>query len=183
MTNDLPPPLQSAPKKLSSAETSNFSGLQANDEPAAFEEFQELPPAEPESPIPEAVTRRHWAVRDLILDYALGNAIIGLNPIPGTVRLTLLLGAILVLMMMRHIGKKWGYAGGQDLLAVLGNVFGGIGACAIAFMSWLTLFTIGLFFPVIRLFDISAALFTFTWMVGQVTHQYYLNGRLKRELL
>ena len=65
-------------------------------------------------------------IRDLIIDYAIGAAILGLNPLPGTMTVTLLAASVLLLKMMRDIGAKWGYPKGQDALAIGGNLFGGV---------------------------------------------------------
>lgn len=120
---------------------------------------------------------RHREVRDLILDYAIAAALIGLIPLPVPLTIKLLITNILELKMMRDVGSKYGYPKGQDLLAIAGNIFGGIGAYAIALMAWVTVFCIGLFFPVIGSFAISASLFTLTWALGQVTLQFYASGR------
>lgn len=130
-----------------------------------------------ETPIPEAFVRRHRQVRNLILDYSLGNAIVGLNPIPETLWLTVLIAIILLVKMSRDIGKQWGYPRGQDVLAIAGKLFGIVGALAIAGMTWLTVFAIGLYMPILQVFTDSAALFTLTWTLGQSTHQFFASGR------
>jgi len=121
--------------------------------------------------------RRVRQGRNLALDYALGAAIIGLNPFPGTLTITLLISSVLVLKMMRDIGAHWGFARGQDPLAIAGNLFGGLGAFAIALMAWVTVFCIGILAPLVRAFALSAALFTLTWAIGQTTNQFYASGR------
>ena len=78
--------------------------------------------------------------------------------------------------MVRDIGSKWGYTKGQDPLAIAGNIFGSLGAFALAFMAWVTMFCFALVVPVFSGFAISAALFTLTWTLGQVTNQFYASG-------
>ncbi len=103
-------------------------------------------------------------------------ALIGLNPFRGTLTLTLLLVGLLILKMIWDIGYSWGYTKGQDPLAIAGNIFGFLGAFALAFMAWVTIFCFGLFVPLFSGFAISAAFFTLTWTLGQVTNQFYASG-------
>ncbi|MBW4582388.1 MAG: hypothetical protein KME42_22700 [Tildeniella nuda ZEHNDER 1965/U140] len=133
--------------------------------------------ASEETPIPEAFVRRNRKVRNLVLDYALGAAIVGLNPFPGALWLTALIVIVLWLKMGRDIGKQWGYPRGQDVLAIAGKLFGVIGAFAIAGMTWLSVFVLGFFLPILRVFAASAALFTLTWSLGQSTHHFFASGR------
>ena len=140
----------------------------------------EKPATEPELTVtPPFLIQRNQKIRNLILDYALGSALIGLNPFPGTLTLTLLIVGILILKMRWDIGSKWGYTKGQDPLAIAGNLFGTLGAFALAFMAWVSMFCFGLLVPVFSGFAISAALLTLTWALGQVTHQFYASGRYK----
>ncbi|MGB5632356.1 MAG: hypothetical protein WBM86_06205, partial [Waterburya sp.] len=72
-------------------------------------------------------------VRDLILDYAIGIAILGFNPFPGVNLITDTIACGLILKMISDIGKKkWGYPKGQDVIAIIGSIFGGCGALAAA---------------------------------------------------
>ena len=129
---------------------------------------------------PPFLIQRHRQIRNLILDYAMGAALIGLNPIRGTLTLTLLVVGILILKMIWDIGYSWRYTKGQDPLAIAGNLFGFLGAFALAFMAWVTIFCFGLFMPLFSGFAICAALFTLTWTLGQVTNQFYASGRRGR---
>ena len=116
-------------------------------------------------------------IRALILDYALGVSILGLIPIRGLLTLKLLVAAGLILKMMRDVGAKWSFSKGQDILAILGNLFGGLAAFAMAFMAWLTIFSFGLFVPYMGNLAVAASLFTLTWGLGQSTSQFYASGR------
>ncbi len=115
-------------------------------------------------------------IRNLILDYALGVALLGLIPLDGLLTLKLLVAALINIKMMWDIGARWGFPKGQDILAIAGNLFGALGAFALSVLSWLTFFSLGLFFPYIGSLAIAAALFTITWMLGQATHQFYASG-------
>lgn len=126
---------------------------------------------------PTFLIQRHRKIRNLVLDYAMGAALIGLNPVRGTLTLTLLVVGALILKMLWDIGSKWGYTKGQDPLAIAGNLFGFLGAFALALMAWVTMFCFGLLVPLFSGFAISAALSTLTWTLGQVTNQFYASGR------
>ncbi|OUL23943.1 hypothetical protein BV378_20110 [Nostoc sp. RF31YmG] len=125
---------------------------------------------------PPFLIQRHQQIRNLILDYAMGAALIGLNPVRGTLTLTLLVVGVLILKMIWDIGYKWSHTKGQDPLAIAGNLFGILGAFALALMAWVSVFCFGLFVPLLSGFAISAALFTLTWTLGQVTNQFYASG-------
>jgi uncharacterized protein (DUF697 family) len=118
-------------------------------------------------------------VRNLILDYALGVALLGLIPITGFLTLKLIVAAAIEVKMMWDVGRLWQFPKGQDILAVLGNLFGALGAITLALMVWLTFFGVGVFIPYVGSFAPASALFTFTWMIGQATHQFYANGRYR----
>lgn len=115
-------------------------------------------------------------VRSLIFDYAIGAAIIGLIPIPHLLIFKLLGVAALILKMLRDIGSHWGFPKGVDGFAILGNLFGFVGALAIAFMAWLTVFGLGILYPSIRVLSLAAAISTLTWTLGQITNQYYMSS-------
>lgn len=123
--------------------------------------------------------RQERASRALAFDYALGVSILGLIPIPGLLTVKLVVAVGLLVKMLWDISVKWQFARGQDILALAGYLFGFLGALAMAFMAWLTFFTIGLFVPYISSFRIAAALFTLTWVLGQNTNQFYASGRKK----
>lgn len=115
-------------------------------------------------------------VRSLVFDYAIGAAIIGLIPIRHLLVFKLLAVAVLIFKMLRDIGAQWGFPRGADGFAVLGHLFGFIGALAIAFMAWLTMLGLGLVYAPIRALSLAAAVSTFTWVLGQITNQYYMSS-------
>lgn len=119
------------------------------------------------------------ALRALIFEYALVSAFIGLNPFPGLFSVSLVLVGIVTFLLMRAIGKRQGYPNGQDILAIAGNLFGGLGAFIMASLAWLTFILLGIYAPAIKPLALSAAYFTFTWIAGQATNQYYATGKAK----
>ncbi len=116
-------------------------------------------------------------VRDLILDYAIGIAILGFNPFPGINLVTNTIACGLILKMISDIGAKYGYPKGQDAIAIIGSIFGGFGAFLAALTSWATISFLGLYIPVMGEFAAASFLFTLTWAIGQATNQFYLSGR------
>ncbi|MDC0831688.1 DUF533 domain-containing protein [Geitlerinema sp. CS-897] len=122
-------------------------------------------------------TIREQNVRSLVLDYSIGIAILGFNPIPGLNAITALAAYVLELKMMRAIGAKWGYPKGQDALAVVGNIFGGLGAFAAALTTWAAVSVVGIFVPVLGSAASASFWFTLTWALGQATNRYYASGR------
>ncbi|ACK66392.1 conserved hypothetical protein [Rippkaea orientalis PCC 8801] len=123
--------------------------------------------------------RQERETRNLALDYAFGVSILGLIPISDLLTLKLLIAIILIIKMLWHLGVKWKFVKGQDILAIAGYWFSWLGAFGMAFMAWLTFLGIGLFVPYVSSFRLAAALFTLTWMLGQSTNQFYAIGQQK----
>ena len=114
-------------------------------------------------------------VRNSILDYALGAAILGLIPLHGGwlpwIRLTLL--AILNLKMIINVGHFWGHHKGQGNLAIIGCILAIVGSFALATMTWLAIFTIGLFIPLVDSLARAVAYGVLTWNIGLAVSRYY----------
>lgn len=127
---------------------------------------------------PEALTtpyiRRYRTVHSQVLDYALGAAIIGLNPFPHSLIVTLILVGILLFKMHHDIQKIWNVPRQRGFWASTDCLLSMIGALSIAFMAWLTLMIISAFIPLIHRFAISAALFSLVWMIGFAINHSYL---------
>jgi triacylglycerol lipase len=118
-------------------------------------------------------------IRKLIFEYTLIAILIGLNPFPHLLSFSLILVGLLSLKMMRDIGRKWGYPKGQDILAIAGNLAGGLGAFVMACLVWGLEIVASIYFPVLQSFALAAAYGTFIWIVGQATHQYYATGKAR----
>lgn len=114
--------------------------------------------------------------RALVFNYALLGAILGLNPFPNLLLVTVGITGVMALKMIRDIGAKWNFQQGQDFLAIVGSLFGVLGAFATAFMAWVTVIVISVWIPLVDRFAISAALSTWMWIIGRTTSQYYLSG-------
>lgn len=126
-----------------------------------------------------SLVRREGEVRRLIFDYALGAAIVGLIPITGggslEVKLLVVLG--LILKMIWDIRALWGKPRGQDVLAVIGNIFGFLGAVVGGFLAWATMIGLGVIIPFVGAFAKAAGFATATWIVGQSTNQFYTSQK------
>lgn len=114
-------------------------------------------------------------VRNSVLDYALGAAILGLIPVYGdwisAIRLTLLAG--LNIKMIVNVGRFWGYQKGQGNFAIVGCIFAIVGSLALGMMTWLTIFAIGLFVPLVDSLARAFAYGVLTWNIGLAVSQYY----------
>jgi hypothetical protein len=125
-----------------------------------------------------ALIGREGDVRRLIFDYALGAAIVGLVPLRGggslEIKLLVVLG--LVLKMTWDIRNSWGQPQGQDVLAVIGNLFGFLAAVVVGLLAWATLIGLGVVVPYVGAFAKAAGFATATWLAGQSTSQFYTSS-------
>ncbi|MGF1497851.1 MAG: hypothetical protein ACFB8W_13660 [Elainellaceae cyanobacterium] len=118
--------------------------------------------------------RCYQRAHDLVLDYALGAAILGLNPFPNLFLVTLLLVGILLFKMRHDIAKLWDSRRRRGFWAIADGLLGLVGALSMAFMAWLTVIVASAFIPVVHRFAIPAALFTLVWMSGFAVNHSYL---------
>ncbi|WP_052049928.1 TerB family tellurite resistance protein [Leptolyngbya sp. KIOST-1] len=126
-----------------------------------------------------ALIGRQGEVRRLIFDYALGAAIVGLVPLRGggTLELKFLIVLGLILKMIWDIRNVWGKPQGQDVLAVVGNLFGFMAAVIAGFLAWATLVGLGVVVPYVGAFARAAGFATATWVAGQSTNQFYTSQK------
>jgi hypothetical protein len=122
---------------------------------------------------------REGDVRRLIFDYALGTAIVGLIPLTGggTLEIKLLVVLGLILKMIWDIRNLWGKPRGQDILAIIGNVFGFIGAVVAGLLAWAATVGLGVVIPFVGAFAKAAGFATATWIAGQSTNQFYTSQK------
>jgi uncharacterized protein (DUF697 family) len=122
---------------------------------------------------------REGDVRRLIFDYSLGAAIVGLIPITGggslEIKLLVVLG--LILKMIWDIRNLWGRPKGQDVLAIIGNMFGFIAAVLGGFLAWMMMIALGVVVPYAGAFAKAAGFATATWIAGQSTNQFYTSQK------
>ena len=93
-----------------------------------------------------SISQRYSAIKSMVVDYALGVAIIGLNPFRSWLLLTIGVATIVILKMIWDIRRKWRFAGKHHGLAIASYGFNLLGALAMGFMALLTFVFIGVFF-------------------------------------
>lgn len=122
---------------------------------------------------------REGDVRRLIFDYSIGAAIVGLIPLSGggTLEIKLVVVLILMLKMIWDIRNLWGKPKGQDILAIIGNIFGFIGAVIAGLLAWATMVGLGVVIPYVGAFAKAAGFATATWVIGQATNQFYTSQK------
>lgn len=122
--------------------------------------------------------RRQLKVRNLILDYALGAAIVTLLPLPfplmGVLKLVVLV--FLNVKLVRDVGRLWGFPKGIRLFAIIGNVLGFLGAIAIAFLAWGTVVALSAIASLLSVLAPATAVFSYFWSIGQTTNHFYLSS-------
>ncbi|MGB5973782.1 MAG: hypothetical protein WBG38_10700, partial [Nodosilinea sp.] len=79
--------------------------------------------------------------------------------------------------MIWDIRRLWGRPGGQDLLAVVGNLVGFFAAVFGGFLAWATLIGLGVVMPYVGALAQAAGFATATWIAGQSTHQFYISQK------
>lgn len=137
---------------------------------------------EPQSVLPgfNTVLKINHQVRALILDYTLAAAILGLIPSQGSKwmgGLNLLLLGLLNLKMMHDIRVRWGQPKGQDAFTILVSLLRVVGAFAIAIMTRLLISTVGLFIPLIVVWNGAVGHAMLTWSLGQTANLFYLSPK------
>lgn len=116
------------------------------------------------------------------MDYALGTAILGLNPFPQLFTPVFLATVAIIGKMLWDIGRKWRFAWRRNPLILASTALDVVGAFTLAFLAWLTLIGMGAFWPLATPFALAAALMTFTLSLGHTANQFGLNGYLRRGL-
>lgn len=118
--------------------------------------------------------RGYRIAHDLVLDYALGAAILGLNPFPNLFIVTLLMVGVLLFKMRCDLAKLWGLRRRRGFWLIADSLLGLVGALSMALMAWLTLIAASAFIPLVHRFAISSAFFTLVWMSGFAVNHSYL---------
>lgn len=118
-------------------------------------------------------------VRRLIVDYVLVAAILGLLPIYGSEWadvLGFLALLLLNLKMVIDIRSHWGKPAHPGIGTLLGNGLNFLEAFIVAIVVRLMVSVIGLFVPLVVVFNAGIGHAVFTWLVGRSAHQYYFNS-------
>ena len=115
-------------------------------------------------------------VKKLILDYALGAAILGIIPVYGRliplIRVILLL--ILNLRMSRDIARFWGYHRRQNWAETISCIFGIVSSLVLGLVAWLVVLVLAIWIPFIDILARAIAYGVLTFNIGRtVSHYYY----------
>jgi hypothetical protein len=119
----------------------------------------------------------NFKVRNLILDYALGAAIVALLPIPKIGLLQAIALVVLNVFLIRGIARLWHFQKGSDLLARVGVLFGIAGAILSGFLAWLCVLMLAVLMsaPWLMVLAPGAIAFCYFWGIGQTVHHFYLS--------
>jgi len=126
----------------------------------------------------DAALSIHSDVNRLILGYALVAAIVA--ALPAVIWFyEVKLGAVVILnlLMIRSIGRSWGYSRGQSALTRVFAVLGVIGAVAMTGMVFVIVFSASLYVPIVRSWAEAAAYFALTMSIGRVSNEYFQNAQ------
>lgn len=129
---------------------------------------------------PANLARRYQQLQSLVIDYALGLAILGL--FPRFLTPVLLIASALLLKMVWDIAKRWKFSMTYNPITIGGGLLNSLGALAIAVLAWLTFMFLGAFIPLIDHFGLSVALMSGGWTLGAAVNQFFFNGFLKRAI-
>lgn len=115
--------------------------------------------------------------RSLILDYALGAAIVALLPIPNINTLKIVILAVLNLSLIASISRLWQFQRGSDWLAKLGILFGVVGSIFVSLIVWLLMLIISILInqPKLMILVPGAIAFSYFWSAGQTVQHFYLS--------
>lgn len=123
--------------------------------------------------------RRYEAGQQMVVDYALGQAILGL--FHAWLTPVLVIAVLLLAKMVWDLARRWSFRAPRNPIAILGQLMNTIGACAIALLAWLCCVGVGAVLPLGDNYALSAALMSGTWTLGVSTNQFLMNGFLKHQ--
>ena len=133
--------------------------------------------ADTEQQVQQRLVGRYEAVQGMVVDYALGLAILGL--FRDFLTPVLVITALLVTKMIWDIARLWRFAISLNPIAALGQMANTVGACAIALLAWFSLELLGVIVPGIESFALSAALMSGAWTLGAAFNTFFMNGFLR----
>jgi uncharacterized protein (DUF697 family) len=119
--------------------------------------------------------KANFKARHLILDYALGAAIVALLPIPNMGIWQAIALVLLNVLLVIGIAHLWQFQKGGDLLARVGVLFGIAGAVLMGLLVWLLIVAVGAFVPLIGTLALGMAAFCYFWGVGQAVNHFYVS--------
>lgn len=114
----------------------------------------------------------------MVVDYAIGLAILGL--FPAALTPVLLITVLLLAKMVWDIARRWDLSVPLNPVPILGLVLSVVGACTLALLAWLSGMLLGAVLPLGESWALSAALLTGSWTLGASVNQFFMNGFLRR---
>jgi hypothetical protein len=114
-------------------------------------------------------------VRGVILDFALGAAIVALLPIPYSIFLKIIALPVLMVLMVKRVLRLWqGYK--PDSVAKLSLLVSLAGALLLGIVGWFGGIVLGTVVPWLSELGPGFAFFALFWGVGQALNHCYLSG-------
>ncbi len=113
--------------------------------------------------------------RGLILDFALGAAIVALMPIPYSIFLKIIILPVLLVLLVKRVIRLWqGYK--PDAVAKLSLLVSLAAAVLLGILGWLGGVVLGIRVPWLAGLAPGFAAFALFWGVGQAINHCYLSG-------
>ncbi len=128
--------------------------------------------------VEQGLLRRYEAVQEMVVDYAIGLAVLGL--FRDFLTPVMVITTLLVTKMVWDVGRQWGFAVNFNPISALGQLVNTLGACAIALLAWVSLEFLGAMVPGIESLALSAALMSGAWTLGAAFNTFFMNGLLRR---
>jgi hypothetical protein len=126
------------------------------------------------------LARRHQVVQEMVVDYSIGLAFLGL--FDAWLTAVLCLAVVLLFKMLWDIARFWRFVLPLNPITIVGEVLNILGACAIALLAWSTLVVLGVFLPLVDRYALAAALMSGCWTLGASANQFFLNSTIRRDL-
>ncbi len=126
----------------------------------------------------ESTLRMNERVHHTIMDYALIVAIVSLLPtVPWLQEVQLGAVVVLNLVMVRSIGKRWGFPRGQGPLARVFLVLGILSAILSMLFVYFLVYLTSLYVPLMLGWAKAAGGFALTFGIGRTANDFYLSAR------
>jgi hypothetical protein len=117
----------------------------------------------------------NFKARNLILDYALGAAIVALLPIPNIGIWQAIALVLLNILLVIGIARLWQFQKGGDFLARVGVLFGIAGAVLMGLLVWLLTVALGAVVPLVGALAPGMGAFCYFWGMGQAVNHFYVS--------
>ena len=141
-----------------------------------------MPPATPESsswtPDAAGLARRYHCAQGMVVDYAIGLAIVGM--FPSFLTTVLVIAVLLQVKLLWDLARHWQFTFPRNPITLIGGYLNALGALGVALLAWAMVILLGAWIPLIDHYALSAALMSGSWTLGAAANQFFLNGFLGR---